>query len=243
MSDRERIEEWLSQGGVPCTQVELRLICRLPWVQTALAKRALDPIDAALIGISSPPDPAGTLLDRVRAVQAGAELGVAGLEQLEAEALAADDLHSWVSVARLHALASGEREASARRALSTQELPYVFPGELDPLMVDVLAAGEKVLPALHVDWVRKLTDWIAPALSLDCTHLGMWFWPVLRSLDGGRLRKPLARLVETELRPGARGMILIYADRLGVVLPEQRDGMDPLDERIVSLARLAVSQH
>jgi hypothetical protein len=66
---------------------------------------------------------------------------------------------------------------------------------------------------------------------------------VLRSLDGGRLRKPLARLVEAELRPGARGMVLIYADRLGVVLPDQRDGMDPLDERIVSLARLVVSQH
>jgi hypothetical protein len=243
MSDRGRIEEWLSEGGVPSTHVEFSLIRRLPWVQASLANCALDPIDAALMGMSSPPDSAGSLLDRVRAVQAGADLGVAGLAQLEAEAFAADDLHAWVSVARQHALASGEREASARRALSTQELPYVFPGELDPLMVEVLAAGEKVLPALHVDWVRKLTDWIAPALSLDCKHLGMWFWPVLRSLDGGRLRKPLARLVEAELRPGARGMVLIYADRLGVVLPDQRDGMDPLDERIVSLARLAVSQH
>ena len=191
----------------------------------------------------SAPPATGTLSDRVRAAQAGAELSTQQLAELETEAEAADEPHLWISAARLHALASPVREAAARRALSAQALPYVFPGELDTLMVDVLAAGEKVLPALHVDWIRKLTDWIAPALAQDCNHLGLWFWPVLRSLDPGRLGRPLDRLASANLGPGGKGMVVMYAERLGVNLPSLEASMGPLDERIASLARMAVSQH
>lgn len=243
MTDRERIEAWLDAGGVPSTDVERRLIRRLPWIQQALSARSHASIDGAQMGIGPAPAAPQALAERVRAAQAGADLSIAELAELEAEAEAADQPHLWVSAARVHALASPAREASARRALSAQELPYVFPGELDPLMVDVLAAGEKVLPALHVDWVRKLTGWIAPALALDCKHLGLWFWPVLRSLDPGRLSRPLDRLAADDLCAGGRGVVVIYAERLGVNLPSLREPMGELDERIVSLARLAVSQH
>ena len=243
MNDRERIETWLSAGGSPSTDIERRLIRRLPWVQGALSERAHEAIDAALMGIESPPAVSGTLAERVRAAQAGAEMSVHQLAAMEAEAEAADDTHLWVSAARLHARASPDREAAARRALSAQELPYVFPGEVDRLMVDVLAAGEKVLPALHVDWIRKLTDWISPALALDCKTLGLWFWPVLRSLDPGRRGRPLDRLAASDLGPGGKGMVVIYAERLGVNLPSLETPMGALDERIASLARMAVSQH
>ena len=130
-----------------------------------------------------------------------------------------------------------------RRALSAQELPYVFPGELDPLMVDVLAAGEKVLPALHVDWIRKLTDWIAPALAQDCKHLGLWFWPVLRSLDPGRLGRPLRSSRGSGDGAWGQGGC---GDLRGATRRRSAEAARPmgeLDERIVSLARLAVSQH
>ena len=50
-------------------------------------------------------------------------------------------------------------------ALSDQNLPYVFPGELHPLQIDIFAVGDKVLPALHVDWVRKLTSLAAQAIE------------------------------------------------------------------------------
>ena len=243
MTDRERIETWLGAGGVPSTDIERRLIRRLPWVQEALSPLSHADIDAAQMGLNPAPRATGTLEDRVRLAQAGASISVHELAELERDSEQANDPHLWVSSARLHALASVEREAEARRALSAQELPYVFPGELDPLMVDVLAAGEKVLPALHVDWIRKLTDWIAPALAQDCKHLGLWFWPVLRSLDPGRLGRPLDRLAAAEMGPGSKGVVVIYAERLGVDLPSLKRPMGELDERIVSLARLAVSQH
>ena len=243
MTDRERIEAWLDSGGLPSTDIERRLIGRLPWVQQALSGLNHEPIDAALMGIIPAPPVAGTLVDRVRAVQAGAAMSTHELADLEAEARAADEPHLWASAARLHALASPEREAAARRTLSAQELPYVFPGEVDAMMIDVLAAGEKVLPALHVDWIRKLTGWIAPALVSDCKSLGLWFWPVLRSLDPGRLKRPLDRLAGTDMSPGGKGVVVIYADRIGVELPSLTSAMGDLDHRIVSLARLAVSQH
>ena len=243
MTDRARIEAWLESGGIPSTDIERRLIRRLPWVQAALGRQSHTDIDAAQMGLRPAPPAAGTLAERVRLVQAGASMSAHALAGLEAEAAGAGDPHLWVSAARLHALASGEREASARRALSAQELPYVFPGELDSMMVDVLAAGEKVLPALHVDWVRKLTDWISPALALDCKHLGLWFWPVLRSLDPGRLGRPLDRLAAMDMTPGAKGVVVLYAERIGVDLPSLKAPMGDLDGRIASLARLAVSQH
>ena len=43
--------------------------------------------------------------------------------------------------------------------------------------------------------------------------------------------------------PGSKGVVVIYAERLGVDLPSLKRPMGELDERIVSLARLAVSQH
>ena len=201
MTDRERIEAWLDSGGVPSTDIERRLIRRLPWVQQALSGVSHDRIDAAMMGLSPAPTATGTLTDRVRSAQAGAVLGVHELAELEAEAQAEDEPHLWVSQHDCMPLASPEREASARRALGAGT-PHVFPGEaLDAMMIDVLAAGEKVLPALHVDWIRKLTDRIAPALAQDCKSLGLWFWPVLRSLDSGRLGRPLDRLAANRYEP------------------------------------------
>ena len=135
---------------------------------------------------------------------------------LEADAQASGDVHLWLSAARLHVLANPMREAEARMALSDQVLPYVFPGEVDERMVHVLSAGERVLPALHVDWIRKLTAWLAPVLQLDCKHGGLWFWPVLRSLDEGKLSRPLQKLAKARLSPTGYGLAAAYCRRLGI---------------------------
>ena len=126
-------------------------------------------------------------------------------------------------------------------ALSDQVLPYVFPGEVDGRMVHVLSAGERVLPALHVDWVRKLTTWLAPTLSLDCKHGGLWFWPVIRILDAGKLKRPLLKLADVRLPPGGHGLASVYCRRIGLdggpLLVAGREA----DRRIAALAFLGDS--
>jgi hypothetical protein len=157
---------------------------------------------------------------------------------LEEEAQASGDPHLWMTAARLHSAESVVREAEARMALSEQALPYVFPGEIDPLMVHLLAAGERILPALHVDWIRKLTVWLAPALTLDCKCGGLWFWPVLRSLDAGKLTRPLAKLATLRLPVGGYGLAAAYSRRIGLDDAPLLEAGGDVDRRIAALAFL-----
>ena len=76
MTDRERIETWLGAGGVPSTDIERRLIRRLPWVREALSPLSHADIDAAQMGLNPAPPATGTLEDRVRLAQAGASISV-----------------------------------------------------------------------------------------------------------------------------------------------------------------------
>ena len=128
------------------------------------------------------------------------------------------------------------REAEARKVISRQVLPYVFPGEVDPMMVDLLCAGERVLPALHVDWIRKLTVWLSPVIALDCKHGGLWFWPVIRSLDAGKLKRPLMKLAETRLPPGGYGLAAAYSRRIGLDDGPILSAGGAADQRIAALA-------
>jgi len=193
----------------------LRLARRLPEVQESLAPLLADPLDRALLGIEPPP--AETALDRavlsgLAAMDGG--LDVPGAAELEARALG--DLSWWVPAAQVHAACSPAREQAARRTLSEQDLPYVFPGELDAVIVDLLAAGARIVPSLHVDWARKLTELAADALVLDLRALGLWFWPVLRSLPTDRLVRPVTALGRARrLPPGALGLATAYAFRVG----------------------------
>lgn len=233
------ISSWVDQGGCPETDVELQLIRRISGLAESLDDRIKDPIDRALAGLSAPPSTADSLTDRVRiAVAAGSQMGAGALGDLEDEARASGDAHLWVTAARQHAMVNLGREAAARMSLSEQSLPYVFPGEIDEVMVDLLAVADRVLPALHVDWVRKLTTWIAPVLASDCRALGMWFWPVLGALDGGKLSRPLIKLAQVPLGPGGAGLALAYSMRIGLEPEGLTAKCEELDHRIVALARL-----
>jgi hypothetical protein len=121
-----------------------------------------------------------------------------------------------VPAARIHVLTSEPRERAARMALSDQDLPYVFPGELHPLMVEILAVGDRALTALHVDWMRKLSGWVVEALALDLRCAGLWFWPHLRFLSEKRLALTLRKLVRLRRgRPGSRGLVVAYHHKVG----------------------------
>ena len=48
---KARVEAWISKGGIPETDVELRMIRRLPWLVDALDKRLVGDVERALVGL------------------------------------------------------------------------------------------------------------------------------------------------------------------------------------------------
>jgi hypothetical protein len=212
------IDAWLAQGAPGRTSASLRLARRISGLAARLDPLVEAPVERALLGLSvpdfEPRDPMEQLLLAVAATDGGTLPSVEDCAALE---VAHANGPGWVAAARMHASASPARVQRARAALAEMSLPYVFPGETHPLMVDILAAGERILPAIHVDWVRKLTGWITPLLIEDCRVQGLWFWPVLRFLEQRKLARPLAQLVQApRMRGGGLGMAAAYCHRLGI---------------------------
>ena len=75
----------------------------------------------------------------------------------------------WPHATRAHRPSSAIRAEEARKCLSNPNPPFVLPGQLHAMQVEV-HAGEQVLGALHVEWMRKLADFTLEALVLDCQH-------------------------------------------------------------------------
>ena len=241
--DAERVlEAWLQDPPSSWSDMELRLLRRVPDWALRMEPYLTDSVDRAMAGVDRPPRASGDLRTRIRIALATSEDGIgndpAVMAQLESEAEASGDPHLWLTAARLHVEANSGREAEARMALSDQVLPYVFPGEIDARMVHVLSAGERVLPALHVDWVRKLTTWLAPAVALDCKLGGLWFWPVIRILDAGKLKRPLLKLASARLPPGGYGLAAVYCRRIGLDGDAILQVGTKADQRIAALAFL-----
>jgi len=238
MSARDHVDDWIKAGGYPQTDLEARWVRRVPGLAESLSDQFNDPIHRALAGLDGALKSGNTLDERIRLGVAGCSYELADLHELEEEAKASGDPHLWVMAARLHAEQNIGREAAARIALSEQALPYVFPGELHPMMVDLLAIGERVVPALHVDWIRKLTVWAGSAIALDCKTQGMWFWPILQCLDAGKMVRPLNRLATRNLPDGSKGLAAAYAETIGVSVPEMESDFGERDRLIVALFHL-----
>lgn len=198
-----------------------------------------DPLDRALAGLGAPPPDDGCLRTAVLAAQARTDGGLL-LTAAEAEALearATEDPQWWVPAARLHATASPERRRQARSALARQALPYVYPGEIHPLMVHLLAAGDRVLPALHIDWTRKLTKWVSALIAMDLAHLGLWFWPILDSMASDSMARPMTRLAKRGRGPaGAMGLAVAYCHNIGIPGDLLLEQCGPEDRLLSALA-------
>ena len=122
-------------------------------------------------------------------------------------------------------------------ALSEQSLPYVFPGSLDPMQIELLAAGDCILPALHVDWVRKLSGFVLDALILDLRFSGGWFWPMLEVLDGKKAaRVTLSTAHRPRKGPGGLGLMGAYLSRLGEPFDALLPDFGPADELLAAVA-------
>jgi hypothetical protein len=216
------LETWLADPDREgLSTAALRLARKVPRVQLRLEGLLDDGLARALAGLEDAPDPTvETDLGRcIWASQACADAGKAvPIDFLaDLEERATRDLQWWVPAARLHAMASPERERAAMMALSVQVVPYVFPGDLHPLQVDALAVADRVFTALHIDWLRKLTTFLGDVLVLDARCMGFWFWPHIDVLDPKKLQRPLGKVVEArKIAPGGRGMVAAYLARMGV---------------------------
>ena len=242
MTDRQRIDAWIGAGGRPRTDTEIRLARRIPDLCQSIDDRITDPIERALAGLDEPTFRGEDLEQKLRMGLAGFQYDVAELADMEEKAKESGDDNFWLIAARLHAESNIGREAAARMSLSEQALPYVFPGELHPMMVDLLAIGERVIPALHVDWIRKLTEWSGAALMQDCKVMGLWFWPILRCLEGAKLKRPIHRLMKSSLPDGAKGITMAYAIRLGLKVSIQESDIGENDALVLALVRLGDQQ-
>ncbi len=225
------------------TPTVLRLVRRVPTVRAVLGPTLTDPLERAELGIDTPPDPSqsDSLPHAIRSALATLDAGGTVPPSLAArlEDDAKNDPVWWVPAARVHLLTSAERERQARAALSDPELPYVFPGELHPRVVHVLAGGDRVLTALHIDWLRKVTRWVGDAALADARAMGFWFWPHLRYLAGGQLSKPFARLLRSRRLPlGAKGMAVAYHARIGKPWRSLMTAL-PADEQVVAAVAIA----
>lgn len=219
MEPDDILDPWCSAPDVSVlTPAALRLARRVPKVRAVMDEVLTDPLQRALAGVGDAPAPGADVASRVLVAQAiadgGGALDAAAMAALEADA--EGDPEWWVPAARLHVLASEERERLGRMRLSDQDLPYVFPGELHPLQVETLAVGDRVLTALHVDWMRKLTKWVSDALVVDLRVCGLWFWPDLRYMSERRLAPALKKLQRLRRgRPGSKGLMVAYHYRIG----------------------------
>jgi hypothetical protein len=240
------------RAGGPLPDLCLRLLRAWPGLTTDLR---VDDSGAWLLGRLAPDADALASIDLRRACRAAVALVDSGvrdpdtglvavssdlaglLPALEARALG--DNRSWVPAARCHALVSAARERSARVNLSQQDLPFTVPGEVDALQVDVLAAGERVMPALHVDWVRKLGAHATDALLLDLRAVGGWFLPLVRIIEADRLIRALTALDGARrMVPGSRGLRSAYLGLLGVDAPLAADS-HPVDALVCNLVLAA----
>ncbi|MDP6931406.1 MAG: hypothetical protein QGG40_00755 [Myxococcota bacterium] len=212
-------------------------------VQRTLDPVLTDPVDRALAGLAP--------LEQVEI-----EWSTVGTEELGRQALGAlanpsaysveflRDLEHratgtswWVPAARAHGLCSPSRERDGFRVLASRQLPFALPGDLDPVVVHLLAMGERVLPALHGARVEKLTELATTALMRDLDAVGAWFWPVLQSLNAGRFLRALARLADSRgFPPGARGLVAAYRYRLGAPWEKGLDRWQATDWLLLSLA-------
>ena len=168
--------------------------------------------------------------------QSGRVLSREYCQQLEDKAKS--HMALWPIAARIHALQHDDRVMQARIKLSHQQLPFSLFHELDEVQVEVLACGDKILNALHVDWVRKLARHTLKALPLDCQNVGFWFAPILDVLPEEDIKRSLKKLTRTrKFQVGSLGLAAFYSWRLNMDEDLFLSSAQSRDKELFSLAK------
>jgi hypothetical protein len=230
---------WIEKGQI--TDQMLFLAKKVPEIRDLLMKEKLDPIQRSFLGLELiDPNITSNLEDDIRIaksfVQNGGVLDTEFLKNLEQRAVSEPVLH--VDVARIHVQLSPEREEEARRFVVREELPFVFPGELTPLHIELFAVGDRALHVLHVDGLKALAQIALDALEVDVIHQKMWFYPFLEVLPEKIFIRKIRKLSrKVKYKGGGIGLLAFYALKLGMdSAPLLRNG-DALDQFFYDLAK------
>ena len=164
--------EWFNESRVPKSLLSFSR--NVPWIQERLLKVCTEDLNKALLGgdgsvqLESPTeDNLVHIIWSARAkLERGELLDEGWLTQLESTAESDPLLH--IEAASLHVKASMSREMLSRQRLCSMEIPFVYPGDILPLHIELFAGGEKALHVLHVELLRKLGMVIIDSLEVDC---------------------------------------------------------------------------
>jgi len=217
--------EWLNESKISKTMLSFSR--NVPWIQQRLLSVLKDDLHRALLGEERTDLVQSSSVERdIWFARAWFESGksiegkfVADLEQ-RAEEL---DPILHIEAASLHVKTSTSREMLSRQRLCSMEIPFVYPGDVLPLHIELFAGGEKALHVLHVELLRKLGMLVIDSLEQDCHTCGAWLLPLIEVLPERKLRKQIQQLTNKPSRKNQRlfmgggwGLLATYAQRIGM---------------------------
>ena len=226
----------------------LLLSRRITAVVERLEEHIVTPVNRVLLGVeeqepSTSEDIRSDILIAQAWLAAGNSLEEEFTRELE-ERAKQQSTALWVDAARLHVLTSSSRELKARMALSIQQLPYIFPGELSELHVEMFSVGDRALHVLHVEWLKKLTGVAVESLELDCQHVAAWLLPFLEILPEKALRKQIAKVGrKRRLVGGGIGLLAFYAGKIGAPVDSILQRGDRYDQLFYEIAKESERHH
>ena len=212
------------------------------WIQERLSKVCTDDLNKALLGEDieiTLEQPTEQNVERLiwlarSQLEQGKIIEESWLHQIESIAESRPLIH--IEAASIHVKASMSREMLSRQRLCSMEIPFVYPGDVLPLHIELFAGGEKALHVLHVELLRKLGMVIIDSLELDCQHRGAWLLPLIEVLPERKFKKEIEQLTKSPSRKNQRlfkgggwGLLATYAQRIGMDIEpilERGDEMD-----------------
>ena len=218
--------EWFDETKVPKSLLSFSR--NVPRIQERLLKVCTEKIHRSLLGDGVEdlvPVTSSNLEHSIWNARACLEQGVVidetWLQSLEAAAEEDPIMH--VEAASVHVKASMSREMLSRQRLCSMEIPFVYPGDILPMHIELFAGGEKALHVLHVELLRKLGMVIIDSLEVDCQNRGAWLLPLIEVLPERKFKKEIERLAKSPSRKNQRlfkgggwGLLATYAQRIGL---------------------------
>ena len=218
--------DWFNEVDVP--KKLLSFSRHIDVVQACLADKLQNPVNRQLLGAEqsiSAPVASDSLADDIWRtlawMHAGQDTSEAWLTDLENRSKEDAVLH--IEASTLHVQGSMTREMQARQRLSESSIPFVFPGDIVPLHIELFAGGEKALHVLHVELLQKLGKILVDSIDIDCQHRGTWLLSLIEVLPEKKLKRKIQTLTATPTRKqqrlftgGGWGLLAAYAQRIGL---------------------------
>ena len=209
---------WIDEEKIPIPV--FRFACHVPWIQERLTSIVYNQYFRVLLGVEQKkPQITDQIQEDIWVVESclsqGTAVDLGLLQSLEERAKFDPVLH--IQAAALHVRGNPNREIEARKFLCNPVIPYVFPGDIDPIHIELFAVGDRVLHVLHVDWLRKMGEIAIGVLEEDCRNHGTWLLPFLEVLPERQLKKEILRLSKkSRLQGGGLGVLALYGNSLGM---------------------------